>query len=508
MTSFNTIDRIPATANKYLMRDLLRGEMGFDGVLITDYSSMAELVPHGIAEDRTDAARLAMQAGVDIDMASVCYARGLPELVNNGVISEAAVDEAVMRVLRLKNELGLFEDPFRGCDSAANLAACNDPEAAQLMRSAAADSFVMIKNENVILPLDKDCKNAFIGPYVHSRELHGAWSNFCDADTIEPICSAVSSVDAGAVFAKGCPILPEDSVVYGFGFGNFYKSDKNEDQQALLDEAVEAARNADRVVMCLGEHRLFSGEGASRVEPQLPAHQVELLRRVHEVNDNIVLVIFSGRPLILTDVMPMCKAAVMAWFPGVQGAGAIADVLYGEREPGGRLAMCLPRAVGQTPMTYRELSTGRPIPHERPATRFVSMYQDCMNSPLYPFGFGLGYTEFACSEPVLSSGEMTSDGSVTVSAVVTNTGKRAGKQVVQLYIRDLCGSVCRPVKELRGVHTIELEPGESREVSFEITEPMLRFYTADMKFESEPGRFRVWVGFDSSTDNSAEFKLV
>lgn len=507
MTSFNTVDRIPSTANKHLIKDILRNRLAFHGVVISDYSSVVELVNHGIASDHKAAAQLAMNATVDIDMCSDCYIHNLEDLVLTGQVSMQDIDNATLRVLSLKNDLGLFENPYKDADESEHKRITLSEDHRKIACKFAQESFVLLKNENDCLPLNLAQHIGFIGPYVTCKELHGCWSLQADSSDNVSIQEALDHLHANYVSAEGCPILQLDDLIYGFG-DNYTADISSDELETMYQQAVELAANVSKVVLCLGEHRAQTGEGGSRVNPSLPEVQLELLRRIHTVNKNIILVLFSGRPLILTEIESYCQAILCVWFPGTEAGNAIASVLYGNAEPGGRLSMCFPRHVGQLPLSYRQLRTGRPYNPKVHKTRFVSRYQDCLNTPLYPFGFGLGYTNFDCSPIHLDRSTMTSAEIIHATVTVTNCGKRPGKQIVQMYLSDPYASVCRPERELKGFQTIVLNPDESIDVTFELTESMMKFYDINMEYQSEPGEMIVYIGFDSSCENSATFELL
>ncbi len=535
MTSFNTLNRIPSSGNKWLLRKILREKMGFDGVVISDYSAVEEMVPHGIAADVREAAKLAIEAGVDIDMVSNAYAGHLAELVRSGEVPEKLVDEAVLRILRLKNDLGLFEEPFRVVDSAEAEKILLRGDFRQKAREAAAASFVLLKNEG-ILPLRKNFRNkaeaeqkgscveteegrksscpeknaasatgsiAWIGPYVDNREIYGAWSF---PDRPEETVTIRQGVEAkgqpGMSFAQGSYVMDKGCATK---FGRIPNpSDEQADQ--WLAEAVTLAASSDQVVLCLGEHKDLTGEAGSRTSLDISEGQMELLRKVRQVNPNIVTVLFCGRPLAVKEIAELSKALLVVWMPGTEGGNAIADVLFGDRVPQGKLSMTFPRSLGQVPVYYNHFATGRPNPpHE--IHLFRNGYMDEVTAPLYSFGYGLSYTEFAYSEVKLDHREMKSGEQITASVTVTNTGDMSGVETVQLYLRDPSASVARPVRSLKGFQKVSLAPGESREVRFSIEEPMLRFYDIDMNYVSEPGRFEVYIGGSSDTANGAEFVL-
>lgn len=504
MTSFNTLNRIPSSGNKWLMRKVLREEMGFEGMLISDYSAVDEMISHGIAEDSKEAAKLAIMAGVDMDMVSNAYVKYLAELVRSGEVEETLVNDAVMRVLKLKNELGLFENPYKdgSVEKEKELLLCREHR--KLAREVAAKSFVLLKNEE-ILPLEKESRGtiALIGPYADTVELYGAWSFPKQPELGVTIKQGLEQKCSNLVIAKGCFMQDEDKQTK-FGQKESYTK---EELESLFEEAVTAAKQAETVVLCLGEHREYTGEGGSRTDISLPKHQLELLHRVYEVNKNVVTVVFSGRPLVLNEVVECSKAVLMVWMPGTEGGNAVADVLFGDVMPEGKLSMTLPRCVGQVPIFYNKFRTGRPN-EEGTAVGYIHGYIDESIYPLYPFGHGLTYTSFLYSDVQLNKEIMRSAESIVAKTTVTNMGKRAATETVQLYLTDVKGSVVRPVKMLKGFQKVYLTPGESKEVVFEIKEEMLRFYDVDMQFVSEPGEFYVYIGSDSDTKNKSVFHFV
>lgn len=505
MTSFNSLNRIPSSGNKWLMRKVLREEMGFEGVLISDYSAVDEMVNHGIAEDSREAAKLAILAGVDIDMVSNAYVKYLAELVRTGEVEERLIDEAVWRVLKLKNDLGLFENPFKDGAPEREEALFVCEEHRKLARRIAAASFVLLKNdgEERLLPLSVEKKLAFVGPYIDNVEMYGSWSFPAKPERIVTVKQGVDQKLSGVTYAKGSFILEPDQC------GRFGKIEEYSETEVtrLLEEAVRVAAEADTVVLCLGEHRDQSGEGGSRAYITVPENQMELLRAVHEVNQNIVTVLFAGRALEIKEVAELSKAVLLVWMPGTEGGNAIADVLFGDVAPEGRLSVTLPRSAGQVPIYYNQFRTGRPNV-KGDAIGFINGYIDESTKPLYPFGYGLSYTEFAYSKVELSGENMEKNETLTAKVTVTNIGASTATETVQLYLRDVKGSVIRPMKMLRGAQKVTLEPGESREVAFEIREEMLRFYDMDMNYVSEPGMFHVFMGHDSNTENMASFRLI
>ncbi len=506
MTSFNTLDRIPATGNSTYMRKLLRDEWGFDGMLISDWAAVNELILHGIAEDGKEAAELAIRSGVDMDMCTSVYASNLVELVREGRVSEDLINESCMRVLELKNKLGLFEDPYHHAtaDSAKDVVLCDAHR--RLCLKAAEESMVLLKNKRGILPLEKEgLQIAFIGPYVDAHRLYGVWSMLGrEEDTV----SVHEGIDRLAqnntcTYSKGCRMLDPRYPLYGF---RGRETEEDTDDEELLLDAMMKAKRADVVVMLLGEHPCQSGEGGSRGDIRLPKPQRKLLKEIAKVNSNIVTVLFHGRPMDIRCVEKRSRAILAAWFPGIEGGNAVARLLFGEASPSGRLSMSFPYSVGQVPVHYDRFSTGRQFEGDR-TNRFQSKYLDIPNEPLYPFGHGLTYTTFDHLSLDLSSDVLHRGSQITASVRLKNIGDRKGTETVQLYIRDLKGSVVRPVKKLKGFRRVTLAPGEEQTVTFTIDTEMLKFTGADMTYDAQPGAFHVFVGGSSATDRHAEFTL-
>lgn len=506
MTSFNTLNRVPSSGNRWLLREILRKKMEFDGVLISDYGAVEEMISHGYAEDTAHAAQLALEAGVDIDMMSNAYLGKLAALVRDGALPESLVDEAVMRVLSLKNDLGLFENPYKDgneqCERMTLL--CEDHR--RTARKIAASTFVLLKNEG-ILPLVKesDEKIVWIGPYVDNAHIFGSWSY---PSTLEGIVTihqgAIEKKNSATMhFVKGCPML-DRGMKCRTGESENYSQDLLE---MMYQEAVDQATSADKVILCIGEHSGQSGEAGSRIQLTIPDVQMELLRRVYQVNSNIVTVLFSGRPLVLTEVERYSKAILVVWMPGTEGGNAIADVLFGDKMPQGKLSMSFPRSTGQVPIYYNHFMTGRPN-KATGNSLFCNGYIDESCWPLYPFGFGLSYTDFSYSDIELSSNILSDKSTIMATVIVTNVGCREGTETVQMYLRDISGSVVRPVKMLKGFQKVSLKSGESRPIKFSIDEKMLRFYDINMNYVSEPGKFQVFIGGDSQSTKMSEFTLI
>lgn len=506
MTSFNTVNGIPASTNRQLMRDILREEMGFDGVLISDYSAILETVAHGASENEKEAAKLALEAGVDIDMMTNVYAGNLASLIQEGVLEEALLDECVMRVLELKNRLGLFENPYKDAGEEAEKQVILCEEHRNLAREIAQKSFVLLKNDG-ILPVNKEEKIAFIGPYTNCKQIISSWAVTGDDKDCVTIQEAAEQVfdSFKTVYLQGAPILNPGCGLEGFA--DAAKCEQTEEEcKKMLEEAINAAKDADVVIMPMGEHYLQSGEATSRAMIDISEIQMELFREIVKVNENVAVVLFNGRPLDLREVSKKAKAILEVWMPGTEGGNAIVDILTGKANPSGKLSMSFPYCVGQVPISYNAYSTGRPnLPGMK--ERFKSKYIDIPNEPLYPFGYGLSYTDFVISEVTLNKTEMTAEEKIEAKVTVSNVGTVYGVQTVQMYIQDVAASVVRPVKELKGFRKVELQPGESKDVTFTITEEMFQFLRADGTVGSEAGEFRVWISDSSASGEYAVFNL-
>ncbi|MFV0343103.1 MAG: beta-glucosidase BglX [Anaerocolumna sp.] len=507
MTSFNTLNGVPATGNKWLMRDVLRDEMKFDGVLISDWAAIEELIYHGYAKDRKEAAGMAMNAGVDIDMMTGIYSKNLAALIEAGTVKKEILDEAVLRILTLKNKLGLFENPYKDADEEKEKEVILCKEHRQVSLEAAEKSFVLLKNDGV-LPINKKEKIAFIGPFVQEKEIYGAWSMLAKPEDTVSIEDAAKgySMDYEFTFAKGCNVLGEEDL--DLIPDTYAKTMKLDEQDTLLKEAVEAAKHADKVILAVGEHRRMSGEAASRAELTLPKAQEKLLHAIYEVNPNIGVILFTGRPLDLRLVMEKSKAILNVWMPGTEGGNAILNVITGKVNPSGKLPMSFPYCVGQVPVHYNEYFTGRPYDSKSGGKEYRSNYRDIPNTPLYPFGYGLSYGKFVYSDLQISKNKMVAGEILQACITIKNEGEYGGTETVQLYIRDCFGSVVRPKKELKAYQKVNLQPGEVKCVTFEITEDMLKFIKADTSFGSEKGEFYVFVGTDSSTEEYVNFELI
>ena len=509
MASFNEVDGVPATGSKWLMTDVLRKQWGFDGFVVTDYTGINEMIDHGMGDQQTVAA-LALNAGVDMDMVSDAFSGTLKKSVEEGKVSAAAIDAACRRILEAKYKLGLFDDPYKYCDVNRPKKQIFTKEHRAIARKTASESFVLLKNEGV-LPLSKKGTIAVVGPLANTRSnMPGTWSVAAVLDNAPSLVEGLREVvgdRAKVVTAKGSNLIGDaDYEKRATMFGRELHRDNRTDRE-LLDEALKVAAGADVIVAALGESSEMSGESSSRTNLEMPDVQRALLQELLKTGKPVVLVLFTGRPLVLTWEEEHVPAILNGWFGGSEAAYAISDVLFGDVNPSGKLTATFPQNVGQIPLFYNHKNTGRPLQEGRWFEKFRSNYLDVSNEPLYPFGYGLSYTTFAYSDIHLSSTEMSADGKLTATVTVTNTGSRDGAEVVQLYIRDLVGSVTRPVKELKGFEKIFLKAGESRKVSFSITPELLKFYNYDLQFVCEPGDFDVMIGGNSRDVKKARFLL-
>jgi beta-glucosidase len=488
MSSFNTLGGIPATGNSFTLRKILKGEWGFQGFVVSDWNSIGEMIPHGVATDGADAARQAMVAGVDMDMCSGDYISHVAELVKSGKIPQADLDEAVRRILRVKFELGLFDHPYT--DEAREKREILTDANIEAARTISQKSMVLLKNDGNVLPISKSVKTvAVIGPLADTKpDMLGNWFAKGEASDAVTVLEGIK--------AK----LPSANVLTTKGV------DVTDPSLADVDHAVALAKQADIAILVMGERGDMTGEAASRAFINLPGKQRELVEAVVQTGKPIVLVLMNGRPLALSWEAKHVPAILETWFSGVQGGNAIADILFGDANPSGRLPVTFPRSVGQVPIYYSELNTGRPLGAD-PKGKYQSMYLDSPNTPLFPFGYGLSYSKFAYSNLKLSAPKLTSHGMIKASVDVQNTSDRAGEEVVQLYTRDLVASVARPVKELKGFQRIALAPGEKKTVEFELKPEDLRFWNREMKFVTEPGTFNLWIGPNSAEGLETHFEL-
>lgn len=500
MNAFNDIDGVPASANKFILREVLKGDWGYEGVVVSDWNSIGEMINHGVAEDKLMAAKLAIEAGSDIDMEGVTYIEHLKELVESGQVDESLIDDAVRRVLKLKEDLGLLDDPYKYFNKDREKDLLMHPDHIELAREAGRKSIVLLKNEGSLLPLNT--KNiAVIGPLAKDKDTPlGNWRAAGEKGSAVSLFEGLQAAMPGAnlSYAKGCEL--------SVGPNNFFEEVVvEESDRSGFAEAVEVAKKSEIVIMALGETAYMSGEGRSRAEIDLPGVQLDLLKEVYKVNKNIVLVLMNGRPLALPWEAENIPAIVEAWHLGSQAGHAIADVLIGKYNPSGKLTMTFPRTVGQSPIYYNHKMTGRPS--TSPGQVFYTHHTDVDNSPLFPFGYGLSYSTFEYDSMLLSQTDLSEGGKLEVRVNVKNTSVVDGEEVVQLYIRDMVGSITRPVKELKAFQKIAIPAGSSQEVTFTITPSDLAFYRSDLTYGTEPGKFTVFVGTNSKDVQSAQFEL-
>ena len=496
MTSFNEYDGIPASGSRYLLTDILRHKWGFQGFVVTDYTSINEMVPHGYAKDLKQAGEMAINAGVDMDLQGAVFMDYLAKSVADGSVDIKRVDAAVKAILEMKYRLGLFEDPYRYSDEAREKKTVYRADFLEAARDVARRSMVLLKNDGNVLPLAASARSiAVIGPLGNSKEdMIGSWAAAGDRKT-----RPVTLLEGLQARAK-----PGTTVNYvrgaGYGFDDAGKTDG-------FIEAIELAKKSDVIIAAMGERWDMTGEAASRTSLDLPGSQQALLEELKKTGKPIILVLMSGRPNSIEWAQSNVDAILHAWYPGTMGGHAIADVLFGDYNPSGKLPITFPRTVGQVPIHYDMKNTGRPINAADPGQKYVSRYLNTPNTPLYPFGYGLSYTSFTYSPVTLSKPTLRPDEPLVASVSITNSGARDGEEVVQLYVHDLVGSVTRPVKELKGFQKIALKKGETRKVSFTLTDADLAFTRADMSWGSEPGQFKLWIGPSSAEGSEAEFAL-
>lgn len=511
MTSFNEIDGIPATANKWLMTDLLRKQWGFKGFVVTDYTAVNEMIDHGLG-DLQQVSSLALKAGTDMDMVGEGFLTTLKQSLQQGKITVQQIDAACRRVLEAKYKLGLFDDPYRYCDEKRAATEIYSDAHRKEARATAAQSFVLLKNENNVLPLKKSGTVALIGPLADNRSnMPGTWSVSADFTKPTSILEGLKEVVGSQVkilHAKGSnltrdSLLEERSTMFGKTLGR-----DNRGSEMLLKEALDIAAQSDVIVAALGESAEMSGESSSRTDIGIPDVQKELLAALLKTGKPVVLLLFAGRPMTLPWEQQNVPAILNVWFPGCEAGTSVADVLFGDVNPSGKLSATFPQNVGQIPLYYNHKNTGRPLAQGAWFQKFRSNYLDVSNEPLYPFGFGLSYTQFEYSGIQLSKNSFRPGESITASVTVSNKGSVTGKEVVQLYIRDVVGSITRPIKELKGFQKIELKPGEAKTVTFKISVEDLKFYNSELKYIAEPGDFKLFIGANSRDVKEIDFKLL
>ena len=494
MTSFNDINGVPSTGNKWLLTDLLRNDWGFDGFVVTDFNAIQEMINHGVATDYEQAAEQSLNAGVDMDMASESYIASLKNLLDEGKVSMKQIDLACRRVLEVKYKMGLFDDPYRNFNADSIDSVTLTSSHLEIAKKAALESFVLLENKNETLPLKKGNKIALIGPFADDqREMFSSWTLAGKSQKVVSILDGIKKLNPEVVYALGSQVI-DDSLFLEKRRVRYDEAKQNE----LVNDAVSVAESADVIITVLGESSLMSGEAKSRTNISIPKCQVELLKKLKATGKPVVLVLITGRPLILSEVIPYVDAMVVGWRPGTEAGSAIAEVLFGEYNPSGKLTMTFPRSVGQIPIYYNHKNTGRPYEPGK-TEQFVSNYIDAHNTPLYPFGYGLSYTQYEYSNLRISKPEISPTESVTVTMDVKNAGSIEGEEIVQLYVRDLVSSVTQPIMKLKDFKRVMLKSGQSESVSFTVTPEKLKFFNSELKEVLEPGDFHIMIGPSSST---------
>lgn len=508
MSSFNEIDNIPATASKWLLEDVLRKQWGFKGLVLTDYASINDIPRHGIA-DPVNSTIMALEAGTDVDMEAYAYHYMLPEAVKSGRVPMALIDKACRRVLEAKYKLGLFKDPYKYIDVTRPAKEFFTKDKRAKARAAATESFVLLKNENSLLPLKKNNTIAVIGPHGNCRQMMlGPWAyphNDQRAATVVEGLKEVSKGKAKVLYARGCQPFESEDYANRVYFGKEFDKDLRSDEE-ILKEALEVADKADVIVATLGESTEMSGESSSRSELNLPKPQLELLKKLHATGKPVVLVLFTGRPLTINWEKENLPAILNVWFGGTEAAYAIADVLFGDVAPSGKLTSSWPQNVGQLPLYYNYKNTGKPM--DKWFTKFRSGYLDVSNNPLFPFGYGLTYTNLEYGNVELSDTVMSTKGHMKASVTIKNTGKRDAYEVVQLYIHDIYASIIRPVQELKGFQKVHIKAGETVKVEFDVTPELLKFYNYNLEYVCEPGDFELMIGSSAADVKKTKFTLV
>ncbi|MGL3817342.1 beta-glucosidase BglX [Klebsiella pneumoniae] len=514
MVALNSLNGTPATSDSWLLKDVLRDQWGFKGITVSDHGAIKELIKHGVASDPEDAVRVALKSGINMSMSDEYYSKYLPGLVKSGKVTMAELDDATRHVLNVKYDMGLFNDPYSHLGPKESDPVDTNAESRlhrKEAREVARESLVLLKNRLETLPLKKSGTIAVVGALADSkRDVMGSWSAAGVADQSVTVLTGIKEAlgDNGKViYAKGANVTSDKGII---DFLNLYENAVQVDPrspQEMIDEAVAAAKQSDVVVAVVGEAQGMAHEASSRTDITIPQSQRDLIAALKATGKPLVLVLMNGRPLALVKEDQQADAILETWFAGTEGGNAIADVLFGDYNPSGKLPMSFPRSVGQIPVYYSHLNTGRPYNADKP-NKYTSRYFDEANGPLYPFGYGLSYTTFSVSDVNMSSATMPRDGSVTASVQVTNTGKREGATVTQLYLQDVTASMSRPVKMLRGFKKVTLKPGETQTVSFPIDVDALKFWNQQMKYDAEPGKFNVFIGVDSARVKQSEFELL
>lgn len=511
MSSLTSLNGVPSTADKWLLNDVLRKAWSFKGILISDYASIYELIKHGFAQDETDAAEKAINATMDIDMKSPCYANGLKKLVSNGKLDIEKINEAVWRVLSLKNELGLFEDPYFGSSFEREKKSVLSDTKRELARQIAEEAIVMLQNQNNVLPIKKNQKVVLIGPYSTEHSLLGMWAVHGDAEDSVSIDEGIKKYIPDLKTAKGTDISRNRKMLEEIGFFSDEQIDKmissDEVEQSNNVEAISLAKDSDVVILAMGENALEAGEAGAKTNLNLPRNQLNLIDKISKLGKKIVLLVISGRPLVLTNVKDKVDAILECWFPGTEGGNAIADLLFGKSNPSGRLSMTFPYAVGQEPIYYNHLSTGRPVHNSQHVGRFVSKYLDAPADPLYPFGFGLSYGDTTYKDFNLDKAVINKDDQIHAEVTIVNDSDWDRKEVVQLYFNDQVASIVQPVKRLIGFKKISLSKHSKQKVEFTVTPEDLKFFNNQGEEVLEDGKFTLFVGPNSRDCLEQEFVL-
>lgn len=508
MTSFNIINGIPATVNNWLLKDTLRKKWKFDGVIITDYTSMLECINHGIAKDEEDVAKKAIDAGVDIEMISTCYIDSLKKLVKENKISMAQIDEAVLRILNLKNKLGLFENPYGFADENMEKKYVFSLKNLEQATKLTEETIVLLKNKNNILPLNSNKRVALIGPYANNRAISSSWSIFVENENTKTLKEIFEKKlgKKNFEYSEGCKLLKKQELEQLLKVQpEEIRNNMEQYEDGDIQGVIEVANKADIIILAIGEHYLQTGEGCSRSNIEIPKIQQNLLDELYKLNKPIVAVLFNGRPLQLNNIENKLDAIIEAWLPGTNGAEAIFNILYGKSNPSAKLTMSFPQNVGQCPIYYNHYNTGRP---DKTGSRYESKYIDIPTESFYPFGYGLSYLKFVYSNLRLDTNILKRNSKIILKVNVKNDSSIAGKEVIQLYIQDLVGSVVRPVKELKAFKKEYFLPYEEKEIIFEINEEMLKFYNENLEYKAEPGMFKIFVGTNSVETINEVFNLI
>lgn len=508
MTSFNIINGIPATVNNWLLKDTLRKKWKFGGVIITDYTSMLECINHGIAKDEEDVAKKAIDAGVDIEMISTCYIDSLKKLVKENKISMAQIDEAVLRILNLKNKLGLFENPYGFADENMEKKYVFSLKNLEQATKLTEETIVLLKNKNNILPLNSNKRVALIGPYANNRAISSSWSIFVENENTKTLKEIFEKKlgKKNFEYSEGCKLLKKQELEQLLKVQpEEIRNNMEQYEDGDIQGVIEVANKADIIILAIGEHYLQTGEGCSRSNIEIPKIQQNLLDELYKLNKPIVAVLFNGRPLQLNNIENKLDAIIEAWLPGTNGAEAIFNILYGKSNPSAKLTMSFPQNVGQCPIYYNHYNTGRP---DKTGSRYESKYIDIPTESFYPFGYGLSYSKFVYSNLRLDTNILKRNSKIILKVNVKNDSSIAGKEVIQLYIQDLVGSVVRPVKELKAFKKEYFLPYEEKEIIFEINEEMLKFYNENLEYKAEPGMFKIFVGTNSVETINEVFNLI